>query len=210
MVKLFKILTFLSLIVFLGAPSCVDEGSIEQRNEDQIRTTRSLIRQEFESNDLSQTELAAFESSARQKLADFADFLKIIADTALDITVRQQAGEMATGIFISAGIPLHIYPSISEKEIRLSDLIKGLLDGNIRLNPFKTDSLEVMEVLHHTGQSEYLGSLTFNLIITDDSGFNRSSIRKITRYHLKKENKVFGTDTLHIWNARLGGIFEEK
>lgn len=210
MVKGLKILALVSVIVLLGAPSCEDEGSIEQRKEDELRTTRSLILQEFEADHPSVTDLAAHEAGARLKLADVSDYLKIIADTSLDAEFRKQAANLLQRIFITGDTRLNIHPAISEKEITLSDLISSALANNIHPILIGIEDVEMTPLVYHRGSGSYTGLMFFSLTLPTGSGMNTTSVKKKAEYFLLKEDKLFGSDTLKIWNVKLGRITEEK
>ncbi len=50
--------------------------------------------------------LRAYEVTAAQRFNDFADYLRIISDTTLDLKFRQHAAELVKGLFISDKIEL--------------------------------------------------------------------------------------------------------
>jgi hypothetical protein len=206
--KFFKIFVAFCLMIFLGAPSCDDGSSAEQRNEEELKTARNLLRQDFIGEVLSQSELSAFEESAFQKLNDLDDYLKIISDPSLDSIIRLQAAEMILNLFTSGDDLLQIHPAINAKEIRLKDLIKRMLDNEVNLMTFRTDSHQVETYLHRTGRLEYTGKLSFTFHLQNDSVNRYPNSKRIIPYYLRKEDKIFGQDTLQIWNVRFSAISE--
>lgn len=198
------------MLVILCAPSCNDEQEVKQREALAILETKKQIREEFESDYLSEAALYAYETKAKQKLSDFFDYLKIVTDTSLDQTLRIKAGEMIKSNFLTKNIAIQLGPGGlgEEKEIELSLFIKNGLENEVVLPPFTIDSVQVHELLHRTGNMTYAGKLIFaqHFINHTDPSTLINNENRTTDFYLMKETKTFGPDTLKVWNVRLGDI----
>ena len=99
MTKIFKISTIIFVLFVLCAPSCEDEQETANREEALLSKTKKNILKEFETDYLDEASLFAYEVKAKQKLSDFADYLRIMTDTSLDMSFRIKAGEMIKKLF---------------------------------------------------------------------------------------------------------------
>ena len=77
-IRIFKILLFIFVLLIIGAPSCVDEREAIEREELILAETKENIRKEFETEYLTEASLYATETVAKQKLSDLADYLRIL------------------------------------------------------------------------------------------------------------------------------------
>ena len=186
-----RTLGMMLLFLVVTAKTCEDHSVDAIREEEaELNTSIDSIRQEFQSEHLSETDLAAFEEKAKQKLADYADYFLIVSDTSLDTSFRNQAGAMIRELFYTgetpAGFPICL---------------------NSRLF---IDSMAVAESLHRSGKQEYTGVLAFRQecrsVTTMDTIIVDISCKRISVYAAKTV-KIFGNDTLLVWNVFLGKIF---
>jgi len=208
MVKLLKILALISLIVCLGAPSCGDEQFSASRGENEIRISRESIMREFEADDLTDASLKAYQAAAMQKLSDFPDFIRMLIDTALDITFRKHAGELLKEIFISDSISVQITTEPIEKPWSVSNLIEDGLNNRVTIRAFSIDSVYVKEQPIRIGPSGYKGIIEGYQIFSSEPGIvdNKSSRLIHAEFFLTRSKKVFGSDTFLVWSASLGEI----
>ena len=210
MTKYLKISTIILVLFVIYAPSCVDEQEVANREEAILVETKNNIRAEFETDYLNEASLFAYETTAKQKLSDFVDYLHILADTSLDMSFRAKAGEMIKSTFLSENITLQLAQQKDKpaKEFNVLLLIKNGLENRLSLPPFSFDSIVVDEPLHRTGNTSYAGTLTFSQNFThpNQPGQILNSISRSADVYLIKEDKIFGADTLKIWSVRLGEI----
>jgi len=203
-------ISIIILVLFVGyAPSCVDEEAIAIREEAILTEARNDIRTEFETDYLTEASLFAYEATAKQKLSDIADYFHILTDTSLDLSFRTKADEMIQSSFMSEDVlhlaPLEGYP-VGESNIQT--LVEEGLTNEPPIPPFSFDSIFILEPIHRTGDRSYSGTLKFKQIFSDPTGSGLTSIdfRRKADFHLIKEEKIFGPDTLRVWNVRLGEI----
>jgi hypothetical protein len=206
--KILKILALINVILLLCAPSCGDEQEMANREDTALIESRENIREEFETDYLTESSLSAYEVAAKQKLSDFVDYLRIITDTAIDVAFRQQAAEMIRGIFISDGVLVQKITDENIKELKVSQLITDGLENKLAIPLFSMDSIRIQEPLHRTGSVAYSGTIRFSQNITYPSMPEeiQGSINRFAEIYLTKESKIFGSDTLHVWSVRLGDI----
>lgn len=210
MTKYLKISFYILVLFIIYAPSCVDEQEVANREEAILTETKNDIRAEFETDYLTEASLFAYETTAKQKLSDFVDYLHILADTSLDMSFRAKAGEMINGAFLSKNVSLQLALQKDEPdgEYNVYLLIKNGLENKLSLLPFSFDSIFVYEPLHRTGNTSYEGTLRFsqNFTLPNKPEQILNSISRNAGVYLIKEDKIFGTDTLKIWSVRLGEI----
>ena len=210
MIKVYKISTIIFVLLVLCAPSCEDEQEAANREEAILTNTKNDIRTEFETDYLTQTSLFAYETTAKQKLSDLADYIHIMADTSLDVTFRKKASEIIKSTFLSENITLRVILLEGEpvKKLEVHTIINMGLENKLSHLPFTFDSIIVHEPLQRIGSSTYSGILMFSQNFTDPAIPEQiiKSIRRYSDFYAVKEDKVFGTDSLKVWNVRLGEI----
>lgn len=197
---------FVLLLVYLicSAKSCSDDGNMNEHNI--LIVSKDSIKQSFQINLPSDRHLRAYETTAKQKLADFAEFLKIASDTSVDAGFRQQASDMAANLFISREASLgkwgRAFPGANTLE---KLLIKSLSEG-FRFD-VRPDMIELGTPLKQINDSSFKGSLSFHWLQSPCDNTNQpatvSSRFGIAIYALKK-SKSFGNENLTVWNVFLG------
>ena len=209
MIKVYKIVTIIFVLIVICAPSCGDEQAAN-REEAILNDAKTNIRTEFEFDYLMEASLFAFEKTATQKLSDFADYFHIMSDTSLDMSFRQKASEMIKSTFQSENITLQLtnQDNVLKNGIEVRLLIKKGLENSISFPPFIFDSIRIHEPLHRIENNMYSGSLISLQKFTNPNQ-SKQLLKSLTRevdFYVLKQDKIFGTDTLNIWNVRLGEI----
>lgn len=210
MSKYIKISAVILILFVIYAPSCVDEQAKALREEAILNETKNDIREEFETDYLTESTLFAYETTAKQKLSDLADYLQIMTDTSLDMSFRGKAGDMIKNTFLSENVTLaYTEPDkVPVKELKVRRLIKKGLENKLPHLPYTFDSINIDEPLHRIDNTTYSGVLSFSQNFTDPAIPEQiiKSIKRSTDFWVVKEDKIFGTDSLKIWNVRLGDI----
>jgi len=206
------ILLVIPAYLILCSKSC-DSDREHDALEHKAKTeqTKEGIRQEFQSDYLSDQTLRAFELKAKQKLVDFADYLSIYYNKNLDKALKDQAGQMITGLFASDKTVIKSFfpQKVSSREYLLTDFLRQDFMPDYSSVNVLIDSISVDTPLKRSGNDLFRGNLTFyrrleacapsdTLIIPG----NRMNVEIIA----KKVNKTFGTDTLQVWGVFLGNI----
>ncbi len=136
------------------------------------------------------------------------DYLKIVSDTSLNMSFRIKAGEMISHIFVTGTIQLGIEEQVEGQDYGVKMVIKKGLNNELRILNFTIDSVQMHEALHRTGNMTYTGKLIFSQDFSLDE--NRivivKSVKWIANFYLMKEAKIFDSDTLIVWNVKLGNI----
>ncbi len=174
------------LYLLLSSKSCDDnEQGNAMLEKNKAVQARDSITSVFESEKLGQPELRAFEVTARLKLNDLSDFLKILSDSSSGQAFKQKAGEMAQSLFI----PGKTVPSG----------FSGVV----------FDSIKVTRPLERLNDSTYSGQLSVITTLPGSTAGSRTSsaacCRTVDIFALKQE-KVFGNNTIRVWNVLLGDI----
>jgi len=198
------------MLLFIYAPSCVDEEEMARQEEVLLNETRENIRGEFETDYLTETALFAYETTAKQKLSDLSDYLQILMDTELDTSFRVKASEMIKNTFISDNVTVKVAEQNEdpEKGVEIQTLINQGFEDELSTFSFSFDSINLYEPLRRINNTTYSGILRFIQNFTDPTipeQIIKSSIR-YSDFYVVKEGQVFGTDSLKIWKVRLGEI----
>jgi hypothetical protein len=208
MKQLIKLTVILLLFLILKAESCTDgnEMTSQEKFVDQrIKQLKSL----FQADYLSEADLVEFEKSAKQKLSDFTDYLKILTDSSLQQPFREKAGEMIRSIFVSDSIRIKIYVSLGNNlELSILQLVQDGLNNKIPAVRINFESLKTDQPFLRDDQDHYSAILSAMQSTTEPVGEHSIKIsigRKIDA-HINKENKIIGNDTLLVWVLHLGKI----
>lgn len=208
------ILIFLTpaVYLFLCSKSCdsghMEDATLQKKN---LNKTRDLIKTEAESETLSDQSLRAYEASAKQKLADFADLLSIYYDQNIDSNMKKQAGNMIIKLFSSEDITTPPFiPGVKWRgNPTLTDLLNNENTHNYYSTKIQIDSIAVKDPLRYSGESQYKGILTFSTRVISYSSNDSQLTERIkmeTVIFAKKVNKTFGDESLRVWGVFLGSI----
>lgn len=210
MIKVFKISTIVYMMLVLCAPSCEDEQETANRELEILTTAQKDIRTEFETDYLNEASLYAYETTAKLKLTDLFDHFQILTDTSLEMSFRIKASELIKKTFLSEYIKIDF--AAQNRESDQGHQVRILIDNGLKNKlpglSYSVDSIQVFEPLHRIDDITYSGILRFLQIIIDHTDANQknTSITRFLDFYVVKENKVFGTDTLKVWNVRFGQI----
>jgi hypothetical protein len=191
MTKLLRITGAVLFGLIFSAPGCEGPGAVPQDNAALI-ASRDSIRDEFTSDHLTDTDLHAFEENARLKLSEFADYFNISADPALDTAFRMEARRMIGGLFLPGKGRTFLEFCRDYSACRIS-----------------FDSIRLAEPLRLRGEAEYRGLLetrqTSRSLVGKDTIITRHPATRV-EIVAAKTAKVFGRDTLNVWELFLGDI----
>lgn len=202
--------------VLLSSKSCEStDEEVAQRNEARLMETVERMQDEFESADLSEKSLRAFEVKAGQKLIDLADYLDICFDKPLDASFKNQARRMIRDLFISDSVEIG---NLLSKELGGKNMTLGEFPGidtvpDYNSIDFTFDSVEITKPLRRTDETTYKGALTFyrsakfySSSDTTDTTVDRMQVDILAT----RVNKTFGADTLRVWSVFLGSVRLEE
>lgn len=198
------------LFLLLSSDSCnSSRQDTSVVRETELSKTASDLKNEFESDELSEKSLKAFEIKAKQKLIDFSDYLNVYTVNPIDESFKLQAYQMIQDLFISknALISDQLLNAANSKSIPVGDFLNEKYGfDSMKL---KFDSIRILEPLHKTDGMKYAGSLQFYRFIqaktmTDTLIIAPSKME--VEIFVSKVKKVFGNDTLQIWNVSLGNL----
>jgi len=201
--KFLQIIAAFALLLIIGAPSCVNEEELRMYQEARLQREIDQICSEIESMALSDSLLLIYQSEAKRKLMDMADYFQILSDTSLDTSIRRKAAEILNRQFISEDVKLVI--DLENNEIPLNLFIKNQLNQDLALPPYRFDSIKIRQGFQKWENDRYKGVFVFQERSDEASTPLSSSLRSID-FYLIKEEKIFGADTLNIWDIRFGDI----
>jgi len=202
-----KIAAILLLFIFLKAESCSDQtGNALQ--ETQINKVRGEIKSQFDTGFLSEASLHEHEKAAMQKLTDFADYLRILADSSLMQPYREKTGEMILHLFASGSAEVKIISGRNRKSqvFSVDQLIQCGLENELFLFGLVYDSIQINRNFARTGPDSYAALLSF-IEYRDNSlhsASSEASIHRKIKALINRETRVFAADTLSVWVLRLG------
>lgn len=201
------------IIIYLicSAKGCMeDPETVAKREEEFVINLKDSVKHVFMSDSVPDRLLKAFEITAAEKLCDFADYLKIISDTTLDLRFRQQAVELVKDLFVSSEIELYtwssIYPMTGLNTLELL-LSHSLADGmSCWVQPVQ---ISVRTPFIRESDSTFTGTFSFyqNCISFNnhDTSENVSEMLLIDIYIIKRL-KSFGMEQIRVWEVYLGNI----
>jgi hypothetical protein len=206
-----NIFSFLLIWLICNANGCNDgENIAERREESQISIMKDSVRAVFEAGTPGDNLLKAYEETAKQRLIDFADYLKIVSDSSVNNVFRAQAAEMARKIFISGSTDItdwNRYTSASGR-ITVDSLLSNSLSNRIAtyIQPVQ---ISIQKSLKIKNDTLYEGNLSFypqrNFFEKNDFSETGKEMLVIDIYAVRKL-KSFGKENLSLWEVCLGDI----
>jgi hypothetical protein len=208
-------ISYISIIVIIylvcSARSCTEDEYASAKEEEQyIMNLKESVKYVFMSDSLSDQLLRAFEMTAERKLNDFADYLRILSDTTLDLIFRQHAAELVKDLFIPGEIELinwskaYNVPGLSNLTLLLEhSLTKGI---SCWIQPWQ---INVLNPFIQINDSIVTGSLSF---IQNSIPFSATGQPELLQgeatidIYIFKEVKSFGDKRLRVWEVYLGDI----
>ncbi|MHC1777760.1 MAG: hypothetical protein AB9834_20340 [Lentimicrobium sp.] len=198
--------------LILCSKSC-DSDREQDALEHKAKTeqTKESIREEFQSEYLTDQTLRAFELKAKQKLVDFADYLSIYYNKKFDKALKDQAGQVIAGLFASDKMVIQSFFPVKNNSIGypLTDFLGHDFMPEYNTVNVLIDSISVDTPLKRSGNDLFRGTLTFYRRMEAFSPSDTliiSGTKMNVEIIAKKVNKSFGSDTLQVWGVFLGNI----
>ena len=210
--RIFYIPALLLIYLLTTAKSC-DRQEQYDESVDQLSVERAQdsIKSIFESDTLSIVSLHAFEATAKIRLADFSDYLVIVDDTSVAETFREKAKKMIRGLFISENSVIRCTnpDNHGSEEIPILQLLKDSKEPRTYFERIIKDSIRIKDPLKMAGDSNYIGKLSFSFVAPRQK--TSKNLKQPTGYGtidfiVTRHEKMFGKDTLIIWDVFLGSI----
>ena len=201
--------TLLLIYLLFSSRSCNNQEEFEAaREQKQLETSIDSISSAFSSDKLSSETLRAFEETARQRFADFVDYLAILSDTVAAPAFKENTRRMIRELFISDQCVLRFTSTNNDlaKEIPLSVLLDPQSDFVKHLKVFQPDTIRIMNALQYVNDSLYTGKLgvtfrvPFTVVEKNSYHFSAGTIEFLAA----KREKSFGKDKLKVWSLLLG------
>ncbi|HAQ18646.1 MAG TPA: hypothetical protein DCR40_05340 [Prolixibacteraceae bacterium] len=196
--------------LLLSSKSC-DSGQQNSAAMHETELMRDMedLKNEFESDELTEKSLNAFEIKAKQKLVDLSDYLVIYTAKTIDESFRTQARQMIRDLFASENVRLN--GLLLNESDRKGFLINDFLNKKSGYNSIdlKFYSIRISESLHRINEMNYAGRLRFSRFLKAETSTDTLIIEPAkmeVEIFVSKVNKAFGNDTLQIWNVSLGNI----
>lgn len=208
------ILTLIMIYLVCSARTCTeDEAATAGREEKYIMNLKDSIKHVFMTDSLTEKMLMAYEVTAAQKLNDFADYMRTISDTTLDLKFRQHAAELVKELFVTDEIELSAWSkSITQSALKnLAHLISYSLSGGVTFwnQPMQINFTNPFTSIN---DSTLTGDLSFNYKSLTISGQDTLEIalgRLVIEIYLMKKTKTFGKDLFAVWDVYLGDMNED-
>lgn len=205
--RIYKIAA-IPVCVFLFTAEQCGEGGETSRQENLLNTRKNQIISDFESGFLNESSLFEHEKAAKQKLADVADYLKILTDSSLQQPFREKAAEMIRNCFVSDETEIELSFANGEpvRTMKIGLLIGQALHNQLPMYENKFDSVKVKTSFRRNQEESYSATLGFYQVPDNLSlaGANGNLYYCQVPVFIGKETKVFGTDTLSVWGMHFG------
>jgi len=199
------------IYIVCSARTCNEnEEATENQKEQYTMNLMNSVRNVFTSDSLSDYFLRAYEMTAIEKLNDFADYMKIISDTTLDLRIRKHTAELARGLFLNDEIDLSGWSkSWPEPGLNIPDnlISYSLSDGVSFYN--RPMEINLIKPFTSINDSTFTGDLSFNYKSFSLSGQDTSGIvsgELVIDIYLVKKLRYFGKDQIKVWDVYLGDI----
>lgn len=196
MKKTFYIPTLILLYLLCTAKSCDNqEQSDAARVEKRITATKDSISAVFASDTISNQTIKAFETTARLKLFDLGDYLKILADSTTDKGFKTRVKDIVSKMFISE--------DQNHRRINSRGIFQ-VLPGGVHF-----DSVKVQKPFERINDSLYSGKLRFLVNYPNSAKIIRNGSPKLEKtidVYLVKREKVFGRNSMKVWTVLFGDI----
>ena len=187
-----------------------DDSTAATREEENTVDLKDSVRHFFMTDTLFDRSLRGFEIAATEKLIDFADYMKIISDTTLDLKFRQHAAKLVRDLFISHEIKLNNWSrAYSDTGLYTLEflLAHSLKEGlSCWICPLQ---INVSELFATADDSTFTGGLSFNLQCVSLDSQDTSDIISESLFmdiYLIKHLKPFGKDEFRVWSVYLGDV----
>ncbi|MEM9672880.1 MAG: hypothetical protein ACFB15_09975 [Cyclobacteriaceae bacterium] len=199
-----------STLLGLSVASCATsprESAVSDSAEEAAVMSGELEAQ-FTSDHLSADRLDALEVRAQQKLLDFADYVTLIGNPAIDSTFRQQAQEQARQLFMHPQTLI----AFEEEKLTLDSLLNKLeragsqryIIQNIKVTqPLRQESAR-RESAQQESTEQYSGTLTFSQPANVE--MPEVTYQRVAEIWVKKVDKQFGDEQKQVWEVFLGSI----
>jgi hypothetical protein len=199
------------IYIVCSARTCNEsEEATEKQKEQYTMNLMNSVKHVFTSDSLSDHLLRAYEITATEKLIDFADYMKIISDTTLDLRFRRHAAELARDLFISDEIDLSgwskFYP---EPGLNILEHLLSYSLSESVLFWIKPININIIKPFTSINDSTFTGNLSFINKCVPLSSRDTSeieSVELVIDIYLVKKVRSFGKDQISVWNVYLGDI----
>jgi hypothetical protein len=188
-----------------------DPETLTREEQYQINSLKGNVEDLFTSEILSPGFVKASEFTAIQKLNDFADYLRIVADTSFEMRFRKLAADMITSLFIPARTEIGTLKKLlpDESKTTLDELIFYSLSEGLPCY-LQLPAISVAEPLLMLNDSTYTGSISFNynclLYSVPDTSYIASG-KCLIHISLSRFLKPFGSHYIKVWEVKLGDIY---
>ncbi len=198
------------IVIYLicSARSCNDNENSGLNEQHRISLVRDSVKNAFETAHLSDEAAHETEMTAKQKLLDMSDYLRILNDTSIDGMIRKKAVDMIRSLFLSENVKLKLNPIRKEEVIPLKNLLSDGLSGKYASTEISMDSVLTFLPLRRINDTLYAGKMHFQYGIAlkpELRKHKRSSGRTVEIYSIRVK-KAFGNDTVRVWSVCLGNI----
>ncbi|MEA5109221.1 hypothetical protein SDC9_23902 [bioreactor metagenome] len=196
----------------LSSRSCgPEEENKSGREKADLEQSRERIRTEFEADILSEQSLRAFEINAKQKIADYGDYLGIAFNKNLDTALRAEARRAIKNMFTSEDIALnrHLGLITNNKILKIKGVTGHHYASGFQSISFQIEDVRIAALLRPVGESCFTGQLNFSCTTvtytkTDTLNLGKENLSAL--FYARKLPKAFGNDTLLMWSVFLGEI----
>lgn len=213
MKKVIHITILLLVYLLLCGKSCSDESNESIDRVKEVNAEKETISLAFETDWLNEEARHAQEMAAIQKMADLADYLQILSDDSIDTIFRNKAAEMIRDVFVSDEALLSFAPweGKSNKKVTVRKLLDNYSSQEVRHMVIRFDSVRVMLPLQKTSLGNYRGLVT---CLQQSTVQRRDTLKErealTVEVVVKQRDKVFGPDTLKVWESFLGDMKIKK
>jgi hypothetical protein len=209
MSRLFKISGLILLYFLTCGKSCDNQEQFDATTEQQrVKTGTDSLHTAFGSDTLSPTALQAFSVTAKVKFSDLFDYMRILNDSNAAEPFRDKAEVMIHSLFQSENSVFQLMNP--DNSVCEEVPVKQLFSGKTSLagfGPVVSDSIRIVVAPDRLGNGTYIGKLSYRNIRQGTKSTGKADPARCSvnlEFLITKHDKIFGPDTLSIWEVFLG------
>lgn len=191
------------LMMMIAIASCAVANKEDMANIENLEKIDDSyeVDAQFTAEKLERGNLIAFESRAKEKLADFFNYLTIISDPEYDDAFKSHAMVLASDLFTNNQI---LFPLAGEGAIlSIEEILDNHLKGTYGKRQYDVISVTISKKLENSENDGYIGALSFHVSMKQKDEPGSTSEGQIDM-HAMKVDKHFGQTKRSVWEVFLG------
>ncbi len=212
MKRFLKISAIILVYFIVCANGCNGPGETAASGElERTKSARDSISELTSFDSLPAAVLSGYEMAAINRLSDFSDYLRVFSDTSTGSVFRKKAGEMICGLFIAPDVSINLSysPGNNENTISPMDFLRPGFETEGLAGGMKFADIKTAMPFRRENDTLCSGRLVFSIgqpQANQGSMAASGSMNRMADIYAVRHRKIFGRDTLKVWEVYLGEI----